>query len=179
VSGGGFEQSYNAQAGVDIDTMLVVTAHVTQACNDKLEVVPTLVQIAALPDVLGEVTTLVSDNGFFSQANVVACTQAGIEPLLAIKKQDHHEPLMERFAPDPEEPEVTDPLTKMIHRLSTQAGRAIYSLRKQTVEPVFGIIKQAMGWRHMSMRGLEKAQGEWSLVTMAWNIKRMHVLRAA
>jgi transposase len=179
VSGGGFEQSYNAQAGVDIDTMLVVTAHVTQACNDKLEVVPTLVQIAALPDVLGEVTTLVSDNGFFSQANVVACTQAGIEPLLAIKKQDHHEPLMERFAPDPEEPEATDPLTKMIHRLSTQAGRAIYSLRKQTVEPVFGIIKQAMGWRHMSMRGLEKAQGEWSLVTMAWNIKRMHVLRAA
>lgn len=179
VSGGGFEQSYNAQAGVDIDTMLVVTAHVTQACNDKLEVVPTLERIAALPEGLGEVTTLVSDNGFFSQANVVACAQVGIEPLLAIKKQDHHEPLMERFAPDPEEPETTDPLVKMVHRLSTQAGRAIYKLRKQTVEPVFGIIKQAMGWRHMSMRGLEKAQGEWSLVTMAWNIKRMHVLRAA
>jgi transposase len=179
VSGGGFEQSYNAQAGVDIDTMLVVTAHVTQACNDKLEVVPTLERIAALPEGLGEVTTLVSDNGFFSQANVVACTQAGIEPLLAIKKQEHHEPLMERFAPDPKKQETTDPLVKMVHRLSTQAGRAIYKLRKQTVEPVFGIIKQAMGWRHMSMRGLEKAQGEWSLVTMAWNIKRMHVLRAA
>ena len=52
-------------------------------------------------------------------------------------------------------------------------------MRKQTVEPVFGIIEQAMGWRQMSMRGLDKAQGEWSLVTLAWNVKRLHVLRAA
>ena len=61
----------------------------------------------------------------------------------------------------------------------TPAGRALYKLRKQTVEPVFGIIKRVMGWRQMSMRGLDKANGEWNLVTMAWNIKRMHVLRAA
>jgi len=67
----------------------------------------------------------------------------------------------------------------MAYRLATQAERALYSLRKQTVEPVFGIIKRVMGWRQMSMRGLDKAQGEWSLVSMAWNIKRMHVLRAA
>jgi hypothetical protein len=86
---------------------------------------------------------------------------------------------MERFAPDGPEPEATDPLSRMVHQLSTQAGKALYKLRKQTVEPVFGIIKQVMGWRQMSMRGLDKAQGEWRLVTMAWNIKRMHVLRAA
>jgi hypothetical protein len=159
--------------------MLVISAHVTQACNDKREVVPTLKQIAALPEVLGEVQTLIADNGFFSQANVVACAQTGIEPLLAIKRESHHEPLMERFASDPDAPQATDPVAKMTHRLSTQAGKALYKLRKQTVEPVFGIIKQAMGWRQMSMRGLAKAQGEWSLVTMAWNIKRMHVLRAA
>ena len=61
----------------------------------------------------------------------------------------------------------------------TQAGRTLYGLRKQAVEPVFGIIKRVMGWRQMSLRGLNKAQGEWSLVTMPWNIKRMHVLRAA
>ena len=67
----------------------------------------------------------------------------------------------------------------MVHRLSTQAGKALYKMRKQTVEPVFGIIKHVMRWRQMSMRGLLKAQGEWNLVTMAWNIKRMHVLRAA
>jgi len=178
VSGGGFEQSYNAQAGVDTDTMMVITAHVTQACNDKREVVPTLKQIAALPEALGTVHTLVADNGFFSQANVIACVQAGIEPLLAIKRESHHEPLMERFAPCVSAPQTTDPVTNMAHRLSTRAGRALYKLRKQTVEPVFGIIKQAMGWRQMSMRGLRKAQGEWNLVTMAWNIKRMHVLRS-
>jgi hypothetical protein len=179
VSGGGFEQSYNAQAGVDIDTMLVVTAHVTQACNDKREVVPTLKRIAALPEELGEVQTLVADNGFFSQSNVIACAQVGIEPLLAIKRESHHEPLLGRFAPDVNAPQTTDPVAHMVHRLSTQAGKALYKLRKQTVEPVFGIIKQVMGWRQMSMRGLHKAQGEWNLVTMAWNIKRMHVLRTA
>ena len=67
----------------------------------------------------------------------------------------------------------------MAHKLKTQPGRRLYALRKQTVEPVFGIIKRVMGWRQMSMRGLAKAQGECSLVTMAWNIKRMHVLRQA
>ena len=128
---------------------------------------------------MGAAQTLIADNGFFSQANVVACAQVGIEPLLATKRESHHEPLMERFAPEPDAPQTTDALARMIHRLSTQAGRALYKLRKQTVEPVFGIIKHVMGWRQMSMRGLNKAHGEWNLVTMAWNIKRMHVLRAA
>jgi transposase/uncharacterized protein YecA (UPF0149 family) len=179
VSGGGFEQSYNAQAGVDTETMMVITAHVTQACNDKREVVPMLEQIQSLPAVLGEVRSLLADNGYFSQANVIACNDAGVEPLLALKREAHHEPLMERFAPEPSAPQTTDPVVQMAHRLSTQAGRALYGLRKQTVEPVFGIIKRVMGWCQMSMRGLAKAQGEWSLVTIAWNIKRMHVLRAA
>lgn len=177
LSGGGFEQSYNAQAGVDIETMMVVTAHVTQASNDKREVVPTLAQIAALPKSLGQVQTLVTDNGYCSQANVLACAQAQIVPLLAVQRDAHHEPLMERFAADGPEPQDADAVQQMVYRLGTQVGRALYSLRKQTVEPVFGIIKRVMGWRQMSMRGLDKARGEWSLVTMAWNIKRMHVLR--
>ena len=179
VSGGGFEQSYNAQAGVDTETMMVITRHVSQACNDKREVVPTLQQIEALPEELGEVQSLIADNGFCSQANVIACNDAGLEPLLALKKHEHHEPVLQRFAADSPQPQTADPLQGMAHRLSTQAGRALYGLRKQTVEPVFGIIKRVMGWRQLSMRGLAKAQGEWSLVTMAWNIKRMHVLRAA
>ena len=65
----------------------------------------------------------------------------------------------------------------MTHRLTTQAGRAIYAIRKQTVEPVFGIIKSVMGFRQFSLRGLRKVTGEWSLVCLAWNIKRMGVLR--
>ena len=179
VSGGGFEQSYNAQAGVDTQTMLVITAHVSQACNDKREVNPTLQQIAALPALLGQVQTLMADNGYASAANVQACDEADIDALLALKRESHHVPVLERFAPDTPAPEAMDPVQQMAYRLGTQAGRALYRLRKQTVEPVFGIIKRVMGWRQMSMRGLDKAQGEWSLVTMAWNIKRMHVLRAA
>ena len=99
--------------------------------------------------------------------------------MLAMRRDSHHLPVLERFAPDAPAPESEDSMVKMAHRLKTQAGRVLYGLRKQTVEPVFGIIKQAMGWRQMSMRGLEKAQGEWSLVTLAWNVKRLHVLRAA
>ena len=178
VSGGGFEQSYNAQASVDTQTMLVLTAHVSQACNDKREVQPTIEAIQALPEVLGQVQTLIADNGYCSQANAQACGDAGIAPLLAIRRESHHLPVMQRFAPDAPAPLTADPLVRMAHELGTQAGRALYKLRKQTVEPVFGIIKRVMGWRQMSMRGLEKAQGEWNLVTMAWNIKRMHVLRA-
>ena len=99
-SGGSFEQSYNAQAGVDTETMMVITRHVSQASNDKREVVPTLEQIQSLPAVLGEVQSLITDNGFFSQANVIACHDAGVEPLLALKRESHHMPVMERFASD-------------------------------------------------------------------------------
>ncbi len=179
IAGGGFGQSYNAQAAVDTATMLVITAHVTQAPNDKREVLPVLAQLQALPPVLGSVRNLLADTGYFSQANVQACVEHDIEPLLAIKRESHHMPVLERFAADAPAPASDDALAAMAHRLSTQAGRALYGLRKQTVEPVFGIIKRVMGWRQLSMRGLDKARGEWSLVTMAWNIKRLHVLRAA
>jgi len=178
-SDGGFAQSYNAQAGVDTQTMLVVTAHVTQAPNDKREIAPVLDRFEALPQALGQVTTLLADTGYFSAANVQACESRLIEPMLAMKRESHHIPVLERFAADAPVPQSDDPVVKMAHRLSTRKGRALYGLRKQTVEPVFGIIKRVMGWRQMSMRGLDKARGEWSLVTMAWNIKRLHVLRAA
>jgi transposase len=178
-SGGGFEQSYNAQAAVDTDTMLVVVAHVTQASNDKRQIVPTLDGVAALPQALGQVETLLADTGYFSAANVQACEVKGIVPMLSMKRESHHLPVLERFATDTAPPQTDDPVETMAHRLKTKAGRALYGLRKQTVEPVFGIIKRVMGWRQMSMRGLEKARGEWSLVTMAWNVKRLHVLRAA
>lgn len=181
VCGGGFEQSYNAQAAVDTATMLVVSAYVTQAGNDRREIEPTLERIKALPEPLGQVHTLTTDNGYYSQANVNACAQAGIEPLIALKRQQHHEPVMQRFAADEPAPQdaQSNPISRMAHRLKTKAGRTLYALRKQTVEPVFGIIKRVMGFEQMSMRGLAQAQGEWTLVTMAWNIKRLHVLSAA
>ncbi|MDO8262342.1 MAG: transposase, partial [Gallionella sp.] len=177
VSGGGFEQCYNAQAAVDTQTMLVITTHVSQASNDMREILPVLDKVVALPDELGQVSSLLADTGYCSAANVGACEAQKIVPMLAMKRQEHHLPVLERFAADAEVPESTDPVLKMAHRLKTKAGRVLYGLRKQTVEPVFGIIKGVMGWRQMSMRGLEKAQGEWSLVALAWNVKRLHVLK--
>lgn len=179
VSGGGFEQCYNAQAAVDTETMLVIVPHVSQAPNDKREVKPILDELSGLPGSLGQVKAMLADTGYCSQANVQHCHAHQIEPLLAMGRDSHHLPMLERFALDAPEPHSEDPVLKMAHRLKTKAGRALYGLRKQTVEPVFGIIKHVMGWRQMSMRGLEKAQGEWTLVTLAWNVKRLHVLKAA
>jgi transposase len=176
---GGFEQCYNAQAAVDAPTMMVVIPYVTQAPNDKREITPVLDKVQALPEALGQVEVLLADTGYFSAANVNACEAQGIEPMLAVRRESHHVPVLMRFAPDAPEPQTDDPVLRMAHRLGTKKGRALYGLRKQTVEPVFGIIKRVMGWRQMSMRGLDKARGEWSLVTMAWNIKRLDVLRAA
>jgi hypothetical protein len=119
------------------------------------------------------------DTGDFSAANVNACEAQGIEPLLSMKRESHQIPVRQRFKPDAPAPATDDPVVRMAHRLGTKTGRVLYGLRKQTVEPAFGIIKRVMGWRQMSMRGLDKARGEWSLMTMAWNIKRLHVLRAA
>ncbi len=124
-SGGGFDQSYNAQAAVDALTMLVVSAHLTQASNDKREVVPALVRLASLPRALGAPTGLLADTGYFSAANVAACEAAKIEPLIAIQRQGHHPPVFERFAADTPAPDTLDPVTQMAHRLTTKAGRAL------------------------------------------------------
>lgn len=179
VSGGGFEQCYNAQASVDTDTMLVMSTHVTQATNDKQQIEPALQKLDVLPDELGTVTDLLADTGYFSANNVGLCAKGDVQPLLAVGRDHHHRSVFERFAPDIPAPETDDPLSLMEHRLTTQAGRAVYALRKQTVEPVFGIIKHVMGFRQFSMRGLDKVTGEWTLATLAWNVKRMNVLRMA
>jgi hypothetical protein len=179
VAGGGFEQCYNAQAVVAAGSMLVVAVDVVQAPNDKQQLAPMLDKISALPDELGEAETLLADSGYFSEANVEACAVAGIEPLIPQGRQTHYPPLSERFAKAPSAPEHPTPLQTMAHRLKTPEGKNLYALRKQTPEPVFGIIKSVMGFRQFSMRGLEKVRGEWSLVTMAWNIKRMFTLMPA
>ena len=93
--------------------------------------------------------------------------------MIAMGRQPHHPPLAERFGKTPEAPKNPTPVEAMAHRLKTKAGRALYALRKQTPEPVFGIIKSTLGFRQFSLRGLAGARGEWSLVTMAWNIKRI------
>jgi Transposase DDE domain len=121
---------------------------------------------------LGEPETLLADSGYISAANVAACAAAGIEPLIAMGRQPHHPPLAERFKKAPSAPENPTPVEAMAHRLQTPEGRKLYALRKQIPEPVFGVIKSALGFRQFSLRRLDKVRGEWSLVTMAWNLKR-------
>jgi Transposase DDE domain len=179
VAGGGFEQCYNAQAAVAAGSLLVVASDVVQAANDKQQLEPMLSQIIALPEDLGRPETLLADNGYFSATNVAACAAAGIEPLIALGRQSHHPSLSERFADAPPAPENPTPVEAMGHRLRTREGKQLYALRKHTPEPVFGIIKSVLGFRQFLLRGLDKVRGEWSLVTMAWNLKRMFALNTA
>ncbi len=100
-------------------------------------------------------------------------------PLIAVKRDEHHPAPQDRFTEPAALAEEATPAQAMAHKLKTRAGRALYALRKQTVEPVFGIIKSVLGFRQFSLRGLKKVTGEWTLVCLAWNLKRMDVLRLA
>jgi hypothetical protein len=179
VSGGGFEQCYNAQAVVAEGSLLVVASDVAQAPNDKQQLEPMLAKTGALPEELGEAETMLADNGYFSEANVKACGAAGVEPLIALGRDAHHQSLRERFADAPPPPENPTPVEAMAHRLQTPEGKKLYAKRKHTPEPVFGIIKSVLGFRQFLLRGLEKVKAEWTLVTLAWNMKRMFALKAA
>jgi len=174
--GKGFDQSYNAQAAVDTESMLVVATEMAQVATDKQQIEPMLEAMAGLPEELGRVEHLLADNGYFSAANVARCAEANIEPLLAAGRDEHHPHWEHRFTEPPPLIEPATAVVRMKHRLKTLHGRKLYGLRKQTVEPVFGIIKSVMRFRQFLLRGLAAVRGEWKLVTMAWNIKRMAVL---
>lgn len=177
VAGGGFDQCYNAQAVVDTETMLVLAPEVTQAANDKQQVEPMLKKLQALPSGLDAPTSLLADTGYYSEANVAACHRAGVEPLIAVKREDHHPHWRGRFAEPEPIAEDASAVARMKHALKTQVGKQAYALRKQTVEPVFGIIKSVMKFRQFLLRGLVNVRNEWTLVCLAWNLKRMAVLR--
>ncbi len=176
-SGGGFKQAYNAQAAVDTETMLIVATHVTQQPNDKQQMNPALEALAELPEQLGKVKTIIADSGYYSEVNVKECESKGIEPYIAVDRQSHNQSLWERFVEPPPLPDDADAVTRMKHRLKTVAGKAIYAIRKSTVEPAFGVIKAAMGFDQFLLRGFTAVNGEWDLICIAWNIKRLHALR--
>ena len=175
---GDFGQAYNAQTTVDMDTMLIVGNHVTANVNDKQELVPALDELAKLPRLIGQPERGCFDNGFFSESNVTAMESRKVEPYIASGREPHTKSLEERFSPPPEPSGNPGPVQKLIHRLKTAEGRAFYALRKSTVEPVFGIIKEIMGFRRFRLRGLEAVTGEWNLVCIAFNLKRLHPLMA-
>jgi transposase/cell division protein ZapA (FtsZ GTPase activity inhibitor) len=176
-SSAGFEQAYNAQVAVDQDSFLIVACSLSNHPNDQAEVEPTL---AALPAELGTPAAAALDNGFFSEKNIAALEQRHIEPYIATGREPHHQSWQERFAAEPEPPaQDARPQIKMAYQLRTEIGQAIYRLRKCTVEPVIGIIKAVLGFRQFSLRGLDPADGEWALVCLAFNLKRLHTLSLA
>ena len=177
-SGGGFEQGYNAHASVDMDTMVIVGNHISQKPNDKQEVEPALAELNQLPETLGRVERAALDSGFFSEDNAQRLTENQIEPYIACGRASHNLTLEERLAIAPAPPENPDVLTAMKHRLKTEVGKQFYARRKSTVEPVFGIIKEVMGFRRFLLRGLNAVTGEWTLVCIAFNLKRLCTLSA-
>ena len=172
----GFVQAYNAQAAVDIDSHLIVENHLTQQPNDKQEVEPALDRLTEMEGRLGKPESLLADAGYFSEDNVKRCEADEITPYISDSREKHNLPWGERFQSPPACPEDADALTAMQHRLRTPEGKAMYAKRKSTEETVFGIVKEVMGFRRFHLRGLDAAQGEWNLVCMAWNLKRMYAL---
>ena len=154
--GKSFQQAYNVQAGVDAETMLVVTEAVTPHANDKQEIEPALKALEELAEPLGQADALLADNGYYSEANVRACEAAGVTPYIAMGRERHRLPVEQRWTPPPPFDPDAGPVEAMAHRLSTLEGRAIYAQRKSTVEPVFRIIKSVLGFRQFHLRGLDE-----------------------
>ena len=170
----GFDQCYNGQAAVT-DNMLIVGAYATDHCNDKGELADVL---DSIPEELGRIGTATADTGYFSEEAVKACEGREIDAHLATGRQKHNQWLDRKLAgPDPTGDAA--PLSvkeRMSQKLRTDQGHSVYRLRKMTVEPVFGIIKEIMGFRRFSFRGMEKVNAEWQLVFSSYNLKRMFKL---
>ena len=170
----GFEQCYNAQAAVTND-MLVAATHLSNQPNDKEQLEPTL---AAIPEAAGEVETATADTGYFSEKNIQIAHSAGIDPYIATGRQPHNQWLSQQLDPASDQEPEPAPASlshkqRMAQKLRTPEGKERYRHRKMTVEPVFGIIKEAIGFRRFSLRGEQQAKGEWSLVCTAYNLKRL------
>lgn len=170
----GFEQDYNAQLAVDQASLLIVGESLSNHPTDQREAEPTL---DTIPAEIGPPSAGAMDNGYFSAANIAACERRGIDPYIATGRDPHHLSWQERFAALPDPPGAdASPTVKMAYKLKTAIGKAIYRLRKCTVEPVIGIIKEVIGFRQFSLRGEHAAGGEWCLVCLAFNLKRLHTL---
>ncbi len=174
-----YRQAYNAQAVVDAGgSQLIVGARVSNCASDRGELVA---DIAAIPAELGQPETILADNGYANGDEVAALAESGIEALVATGAEGRRR--THDFRPVKAEAPAKEPkaewLQAMAAKLDSAEGRALYRLRQQTVEPVFGVIKAVLGFTGFSLRGLDKVAGEWNLVALAYNCKRLHKLQLA
>jgi len=171
----GFDQHYNTQVVVEHESRLVVGNWLCNAPNDKQAALPT---IDTVPPELGKPKAANLDTGYFSSDNIDGLQERGIDPYVATGRTPHHESWCTYFQEAPVPPaDDASAQEKMAYKLRTKIGDALYRLRKSTVEPVIGIIKEVIGFRQFSLRGLRAAAGEWSLVCLAYNLKRLHILQ--
>lgn len=171
----GFDQHYNVQVAVDQESLLIVAAVLSNDPTDRQQALPT---VDAIPDVLGTPSAAALDAGYWSEDNVNGLQARGIDPYIATGREPHNQGWQAYFAQQSDPPAATAPaLEKMAYQLRTEIGHAIYRLRKCTVEPVIGVIKEVLGFRQFSLRGQTAAAGEWLLVCLAFNLKRLHTLQ--
>jgi transposase len=171
----GFDQHYNVQVAVEHESRLIVGDWLCDHTNDKQAALPT---IDTVPKELGYPDTANLDAGYFSETNIQGLLARGIDPYIATGRSSHNQGWRGYFLDHSESlPENATAKEKMAYKLRTQVGDALYRLRKSTVEPVIGIIKEVLGFRQFSLRGLASVGGEWTLVCLAYNLKRMHTLR--
>ena len=170
----GFDQHYNAQVAVDQESLLIVGHSLSNHANDQAEVAPT---VASIPPAVGTPGAAALDHGYFSAANIETLESCGIDPYIATGREAHHPSWEAYFAGVPDPPCAdASPKEKMAYKLKTVVGQALYRLRKCTVEPVIGIVKEVLGFRQFSLRGEAAAGGEWCLVCLAFDLKRLHSL---
>lgn len=176
----GYEQCYNAQAVVDAEgSQLVLAGHVSQCASDAGELEKA---VEAVPAEAGEVSAVLADSGYVNTEAWDRLEQQGKSLYISVGRDERRRRYDFRPRDAVEKPprEVKDPrLVAMREKLQSEEGRTIYSKRQQTVEPAFGIMKHVMGFRQFLLRGLEKVNGEWSLVHLAYNMKRLYALRTA
>ena len=175
-----YRQAYNAQAVVCAEgSQLILATNMATTPSDQPTFAAT---ILAMEKSVGLPHTVLADAGFASAAAVAELEARNIEPLVAIAKTQPHRPY--DFRPPPDEPKpqrrITEPWRlAMKAKLETEQGKTRYKKRKQTVEPVFGIVKSAMGFTRFHLRGLQKVAAEWLLVALAYNCRRLHNLQPA
>jgi transposase len=178
-TGSGFDQCYNAQAGVDHDSRLIVGQSLSNSPNDQMELVKT---VDSIPDEVGTPKNGCADAGYLSETNIDALIEREIDPYIATGREHHHSYLEDKlkgFEVDTEDDQALSKVERMRLKLRSEKGKEIYRYRKMTVEPVFGIIKQAMGFRRFSFRGQDKVSKEWGLVCLAYNLRRLFTMNMA
>jgi hypothetical protein len=165
---GSFLQAYNAQAAVDSAAQIIVAAEITQQTNDKQQLVPMLQQV--IENVHGKPQVASADTGYWSEANVTEESLQGIDLHVATERQQHGE---SKDVPVHGRPEGSAALQQMRDKLKTEGGKAVYKMRKQIVEPVFGYIKEGRGFRRFSFRGLGNVRSEWRLICATHNLLKL------